>query len=109
MPSPWPPPCYRHSVAVTAADPAACDEAAWAVLQRLLGFQHTFEPSHCARLLYSVLSPGGLLESRLDERIKEHECRLRELAAEYEVAVQEPEEGVGHRVVLALAVHEHGQ
>ena len=33
----------------------ACDKLTWAVLEKLLGFQHTFEASHCARLLYSSL------------------------------------------------------
>ena len=44
------------------ADSLACDEATWEVLQHLLGFQHTFQPSHCPRLLYVALAPD-LLDS----------------------------------------------
>ena len=36
----------------------ACDEATWEILSRLLGFEHTFEPSHCARILYLSLGPA---------------------------------------------------
>jgi hypothetical protein len=38
-------------------DQEACDEAAWEVLQRVLGFHHTFGPEVCPWLLYSVLTP----------------------------------------------------
>ena len=38
----------------------ACDDATWEILSRLLGFEHTFEPSHCARILYLSLGPALL-------------------------------------------------
>ena len=38
-----------------------CDELTWEVLQRLLGFYHTFELRDAALLLYSFLTPALLL------------------------------------------------
>ena len=44
-------------------DEEACDEATWEVLERLLGFHHTFEPRDCPWVLYSALTPA-LLEKK---------------------------------------------
>lgn len=38
-------------------DRGASDEVTWMLLERLLGFHHTFEPHDCSWLLYSVLTP----------------------------------------------------
>ena len=38
-------------------DQEACDEAVWEVLQRVLGFKHTFGTKLCPWLLYAVLTP----------------------------------------------------
>jgi len=46
--------------AASAVGGEACDEATWAILAHLLGFAHTFEPSHCARILYASLGPALL-------------------------------------------------
>ena len=38
-------------------DDDMCDDAAWDVLERCLGFRHTFDPNDCPWLLYNVLTP----------------------------------------------------
>jgi hypothetical protein len=43
-------------------DEEARDEIIWEILERLLGFYHTFKPRDCPWLLYTVLTPALLQE-----------------------------------------------
>ena len=62
-------------------DEDACDKTTWELLERLLGFRHTFEPTHCPWLLYSVLTPALLEEKEESAWDEPHVPTLKPIAA----------------------------